>query len=155
MIPLRTVQFDSNYPLPYDEVHELVSFCIYSLFVWGYRVRILPALQYINKIWIVGHDSYFIELNRYFYRMLELCARWELNRHAVSPDEMTEKEKKKLESKKKRAAKKKQQQKNEATVNANAANKDKKQQPDGEIVPPPIVGIELVKVRSRFLARVI
>lgn len=62
-------------------------------------------------------------------------------------DEMTEKEKKKLESKKKRAAKKKQQMKNEANVNNNA-NKDKKQQPDGEIVPPPIVGNELVKSDS-------
>ena len=50
---------------------------------------------------------------------------------------MTEKEKKKLESKKKRAAKKKQQQKNEANVNNNT--KDKNKQPDGEIVPPPIM----------------
>jgi len=61
-----------------------------------------------------------------------------------SSDETTEKEKKKLESKKKRAAKKKQQQKNEANVNNNT--KEKNKQPDGEIVPPPIVGIELVKV---------
>lgn len=61
-------------------------------------------------------------------------------------DEMTEKEKKKLASKKKRAAKKKQQQKQETSVNNNtAAGKDKKQQIDGDLVPPPIVGEDLVK----------
>lgn len=66
-------------------------------------------------------------------------------------DEMTEKEKKKLESKKKRAAKKKQQLKQEAAVNNSnnaVGGKDKKQAADGEFVPPPIVGEDLVKTET-------
>ena len=66
---------------------------------------------------------------------------------------MTEKEKKKLESKKKRAAKKKQQLKQEAAVNNSnnaVGGKDKKQAADGEFVPPPIVGEDLVKVSECF-----